>query len=38
MLGLLSPCAGDLKLSLDSAVMLDFNSSKQIIDDWNADF
>ena len=37
-LGLLSPSAGELNLSLDSAVMLDFNPSKQIIDDWNADF
>jgi hypothetical protein len=38
MLGILSPCAGELNLSLDAAVMLDFNASKQIIDDWNAEF
>ncbi len=37
-LEILSPSAGPLNLSLDSAVMLDFNSSKQIIDDWNAQF
>lgn len=37
-LELLNPSAGPLRLALDSAVMLDFNSSKQIIDDWNADF
>ena len=37
-LGLLNPSAGPLRLSLDSAVMLDFNSSNQFIDDWNADF
>ena len=36
--GILSPCAGELNLSLDCAVMLDFNASKQIIDDWNAEF
>lgn len=37
-LNLLNPSAGPLRLALDSAVMLDFNSSKQIIDDWNAGF
>ena len=35
---ILNPSAGELNLSLDSAVMLDFNASKQIIDDWNAEF
>ncbi len=38
MLGLTSPLLGELNLSLESAVMLDFNSSNQIIDDWDADF
>jgi hypothetical protein len=38
MLQILSPIIGDLNLSMDSAVMLDFNSSNQIIDDWDADF
>jgi len=36
--GILSTGMGELSLSLDSAVMLDFNASKQIIDDWNAEF
>jgi hypothetical protein len=38
LLGMVSPLLGELNLSLDSAVMLDFNSSNQIIDDWDADF
>ncbi len=38
MIGIVNPIAGELNLSLESAVMLDFNSSKQIIDDWDADF
>ena len=38
MIGIINPIAGELNLSLESAVMLDFNSSKQIIDDWDADF
>jgi hypothetical protein len=38
MLGMVSPLLGELNLSLESAVMLDFNSSNQIIDDWDADF
>ena len=37
-LEMLSPSAGSLNLNLDAAVMLDFNSSKQITDDWDADF
>ena len=37
-LSILSPSAGALQLSLDSAVMLDFNCSKQIIDNWDVDF
>ena len=37
-LGILSPGIGELTLALDSAVMLEFNASKQIIDDWNAEF
>lgn len=38
ILGILSPIIGELNLSMDSAVMLDFNSSNRIIDDWDADF
>ena len=37
-LEMLSPSVGTLNLSLDAAVMLDFNSSKQITDDWDVDF
>jgi hypothetical protein len=37
-LTLLNPVAGELMLSLDAAVMLDFNASTRFIDDWNADF
>ena len=37
-LGILSPSIGELTLALDCAVMLEFNASKQIIDDWNAEF
>lgn len=35
---ILNSSAGELNLSLDSAVMIDFNASKQIIDDWDANF
>jgi hypothetical protein len=38
MIGLLSPIIGEVNLSMDSAVMLDFNASNQFIDDWDADF
>ena len=38
MLGIHNPILGELNLSLDSAVMLDFNSSNQTINDWDADF
>ena len=37
-LDLLNSSAGKLHLTLDSAVMLDFDSSKHIIDDWDASF
>jgi hypothetical protein len=37
-LSLLSPLLGDLKLDLAPAVMIEFNSSNQPIDDWDADF
>lgn len=37
-LGIVSPIIGDLNLSLDSAVMLEFNASNQFINDWDADF
>jgi len=36
--GILNSSAGELKLALDCAVMVDFNSTKQIIDDWDAAF
>jgi hypothetical protein len=38
MLRLFSPAAGEMELSLDSAVMIDFNSSNRFFDDWDADF
>ena len=38
VLGILSPSAGELNLALDAAVMLDFNCSKQISDNWDAEF
>jgi hypothetical protein len=38
LLTLLHPIIGELNLSLDAAVMLDFNASTRFIDDWNADF
>lgn len=37
-LQLLHPFAGELNVALDSAVMLDFQPSNTIIDDWDADF
>ncbi len=38
MIGIVSPVVGELNISLDPAVMLDFNSSNHFIDDWDADF
>jgi len=35
---LLHPFAGELDFNLDSAVMLDFQPSNNIIDDWNSEF
>ncbi len=35
---LLHPSAGELDFNLDSAVMLDFQPSNNIIDDWNSEF
>ena len=35
---LLNPAAGEVNIALDAAVMLDFNATKQLIDDWNAEF
>lgn len=32
------PALGGIRLSMDSAVMLEFNASNQIVDDWDADF
>lgn len=32
------PVAGEIDLSLESAVMLEFHPSNRIIDDWDADF
>jgi hypothetical protein len=37
-LELLSPIAGRLKLSTESATMIEFNPSTLLIDDWNTDF
>ena len=37
-LTLLNPVAGEIMLSLDAAVMMEFNASTRLIDDWNADF
>jgi hypothetical protein len=37
-LDLLNSSAGKIHLTLDAAVMLDFDSSKHIIDDWDASF
>lgn len=37
-LGILSPIIGGINLSMDAAVMLEFNASNQLIDDWDADF
>ncbi len=37
-LALLNSIIGEINLSLDSAVLLDFNTSNQFIDDWDADF
>lgn len=36
-LQILSPVMGDVSLSTDSAVMLEFNTSNQIIDTWDVD-
>jgi hypothetical protein len=38
VLGIINPIIGEMNLSLDPAVMLDFNASNQFIDDWDADF
>ena len=38
MLGIANPIIGNMNLSMDSAVMLEFNASNQFIDDWDADF
>lgn len=35
---ILSPVCGEMNLNLESAVMLDFRSSNNIIDDWDAEF
>lgn len=32
------PAAGEIDLSLESAVMIEFHASNRIIDDWDADF
>ena len=37
-LRLTHPVAGEIDLSLDSAVMLEFHATNRIIDDWDADF
>ncbi|MES2922320.1 MAG: hypothetical protein V4819_12280 [Verrucomicrobiota bacterium] len=35
---ILNPVSGEMNLNLDSAVMLDFQPSNNIIDDWDAEF
>lgn len=35
---IISPVAGEMEFNLDSAVMLDFQPSTNIIDDWEAEF
>lgn len=37
-IGLQSPLLGQITVSTAAAVMIEFNSSNQIIDDWDADF
>ena len=37
-LSLLSPLLGEIGLKLDSAAMIEFNSSNLLIDDWDASF
>ncbi len=37
-LGIVSPAFGKVNLSLEPAFMIDFNSSNQIFDDWDANF
>lgn len=37
-LRIISPFAGEMNLNLDSAVMLDFQPSTNILDDWEAEF
>ena len=37
-LGIISPIMGRMDLSLEPAVMIEFNAPSQLIDDWNADF
>jgi hypothetical protein len=37
-LRILNPACGEMNLSLKSAVMLDFEKSNNIIDDWDAEF
>lgn len=38
LIHLMHPLVGGINLSTDSAIMLEFNSSNQIIDDWDANF
>ena len=35
---ILNPVCGEMNFNLDSAVMLDFQPSNNIIDDWDAEF
>jgi hypothetical protein len=37
-IGIISPIMGKLDLSLESAVMIEFNATSPPLDDWNADF
>lgn len=38
LLGIASPIMGEMNLSMEAAVMLDFNASNHFIDDWDANF
>jgi hypothetical protein len=37
-IGIASPILGNLKVSMESAVLLEFNSSNTTVDDWDSDF
>ncbi|MEI6177428.1 MAG: hypothetical protein WCS43_11100, partial [Verrucomicrobiota bacterium] len=37
-IGIASPILGNIKVSMEPAVLLEFNSSNTTIDDWDSDF